>query len=150
MLMSLHIYRSEWPTLFMPWGGTFPTTSQQLTQLKTGIRQRAHMLENGPTSIHNLGRHQGATHFTDTENWHTNEEQPTTMAWLEWAVDRINNGYDATDATATGHQRCEQCGSPAADLEDFNSDTDEDDGHEDYEYEQIVALGDREACETPT
>ena len=141
MLRALHIDPSEWPVLFMPWGGAFPNTAQHLNQLKTGIRQQAHMMEQKT-----IGRYQGATHFAEGAD----------TAEKEWTADGDTQAYQTTpynttpqeltsypsDATWTAQQTCELCGIPATQTTEdvgFDTDTDEDDGQDDPDYNQQVA-----------
>ena len=68
LLHGLRVPASLWPQIFVLTGGSLPTTDDQLSAMKTMLRQYAHLLESGPRNIANLMAgpphlHQGATHF---------------------------------------------------------------------------------------
>jgi len=67
LLVNMGIQPHRWPIIFMKWGGAFPTTDTQYSQLKGALREQGHLLENHPNSLHHMGRHPGATYHTSTD-----------------------------------------------------------------------------------
>ena len=66
-MQDLGITPRQWPTLFLPWGGAFPTTDEQILQLKSTIKQNAHMVENHPVNPWTWGFKQAGMYLGEPE-----------------------------------------------------------------------------------
>ena len=142
LLNGLCIPASKWPMLFMTWGGSFPTADAQFRQLKTQIRQQAHLTEPGPQNISNMqGR---KIHSTQAFFGQQDEQQP----WTWDGTEQWNAGYapgpgkayfgnsshfENSQTTFSDTGACVYCGDGAGQSEavyPFDTDTDDDDGED--------------------
>ena len=149
LLMNLGISPRQLPTLFLTWGGEFPTTDDQITRMKATIRQNAHMIENHPNNPSLWGARPAGTFYEqlddETNYGYFGQAASTSSDGWAWPAGVVPQSHEAAyfQDSAEVSGTCEKCGECLGYLESeahFDTDTEEDDSEQpDAELEALLA-----------